>query len=119
MLGGGAALYVLYRPNKTAKWVMSGVIVALLIILNIVFWENYLNIFSIVFGISMVISFMQKEAKTIRKISILVGIIGITYYALLQTPINIVIEAVGMGSAIVGIIRLDIGQNPKQENKKG
>ena len=40
---------------------------------------------------------------------------SIIYYSLLKTPTNIIIEVVGLVSAIVGIVRLDY--NKKKEDK--
>ena len=70
------------------------------------------NLYSIILGTLAVITFMQEKSSTIRKLSVVSEILSITYYALLLSPTNVVIEVVGLVSAIVGIIRLDL-------NKKG
>jgi len=110
LIRGATALYFAYKPktNRSIRWIASCVIVALLISLNIIFWKNYYNIFSIVVGISLVVAFMQRDAKTIRKISIFSEILAITYCALLVLPISLAIEAFGLISAIIGIVRFDI-----------
>ena len=59
-------------------------------------------------GTLAVITFMQEKSSTIRKLSVVNEILSITYYALLISPTNIIIEVVGLISAIIGIIRLDI-----------
>lgn len=103
-------LYFAYKPNtkKIIKYVASIAIIALLITLNIIYWKNLYNLYSIVLGTIAVITFMQSEASRIRKLSVFSEILSIIYYALLLSPTNVIIEVVGLISAIIGIIRLDI-----------
>lgn len=103
-------LYFAYKPNtkKILKYLSSGFLVLLIIVLNIIYWKNYFNLYSMVLGTVAVITFMQTKASTIRKFSVFAELLSIIYYALLLSPINVVIEVVGLISAIVGIIRLDI-----------
>ena len=82
-------------------------IILLIIILNIVYWNNYLNILSIIVGICNVVAFMQSDVKKMRKYSVVSEVISIVYFGLLLTPLNIIIECFGLSSAIIGIIRLD------------
>ena len=104
------SLYFAYKPDtKTIyKIIASVILVALLVVLNIMFWKNYLNIYSIVLGTAAVYTFMQKKASTIRKLSVCLEILSITYYSILLSPTNVLIEVIGLTSAVVGIIRLDI-----------
>ena len=67
-----------------------------------------MNIFSIVLGTLAIVAFIQKKASTIRKLSVVMEILSITYYAILFTPTNVVIEVIGLISVIIGIIRLDL-----------
>ena len=60
-----------------------------------------------VVGIVAIITFMQNDAATIRKLSIVLEVLSITYYSLLLSPTNVAIDIIGLTSAIVGIIRLD------------
>ncbi len=102
-------LYFAYKPNtnKFYKYFSSVLLAILIIILNVIFWKNYFNLYSIVLGVVAIITFMQTEAATIRKMSVGAEILSIIYYALLKTPVNVVIEVLGLLSAIIGIIRLD------------
>lgn len=104
------SLYFAYKPNskKSIKYLASLLIIMLLVILNIIYWKNLYNLFSMILGIFAVITFMQEKASTIRKLSVITEILSITYYALLLSPTNIIIEIVGLVSAIVGIVRLDL-----------
>ena len=104
------SLYFAYKPNtkKTIKYIASILIVLLLITLNIIYWNNLYNLYSIMLGTLAVITFMQEKSSTIRKLSVVNEILSITYYTLLMSPTNIIIEVVGLIRAIVGIIRLDI-----------
>ena len=102
-------LYFAYKPNakKIYKIISSISIVLLLIVLNIIYWTNYYNILSIIVGTFAVITFMQEKASTIRKLSVITEILYIIYYGLLLSPLNVVIEVIGLTSAVVGIIRID------------
>lgn len=73
-----------------------------------IYWNNLFNLYSIVLGSMTVITFMQTKAATIRKLSVFTEILSIIYYALLLSPTNVIIEVIGLTSAVVGIIRLDI-----------
>ena len=103
-------LYFAYKPNtrRIYKYIASLVLVTILVVLNVIYWKNYLNIFSIVLGTTAIITFMQTKASTIRKLSVLMEIMSIIYYIILFTPTNVAIEVIGLISAIVGIIRLDL-----------
>ena len=105
-----ATLYFAYKPDtkRTVKWIASIFIVGLLVSLNIIFWQNYLNVLSIAYGTGLVIAFMQREAKVIRKLCIIVCVLGIIISALSKSPMNVAIETFCLASAIVGIIRHDI-----------
>ena len=104
------SLYFAYKPNskKSIKYLASLLIIMLLVILNIIYWKNLYNLFSMILGIFAVITFMQEKAATIRKLSVVSEILSITYYSLLLSPTNIIIEIVGLISAIVGIVRIDL-----------
>ena len=116
MIRNAVSLVFAYKPNTSRfwRWGTSGILIALLISLNIVFWTGYLNIISMVLGISLVITFMQKKPSTIRALSVGMEIISIVYYSLLLSPINVGIEVFGLISAIVGIVRLDIKRKVKE-----
>lgn len=103
-------LYFAYKPDtkKIYKYIASAFIVLLLCVLNIIYWNNFYNLLSIIIGIFTLITFMQEKASTIRKLSIISEILLATYFALLFSPTNVIIEVVGLISAIVGIIRLDL-----------
>ena len=112
VLRNAVALFFAIKPNlnhkQIYKYASSVVIVLLLIVLNIIFWNNWFNIYSMVLGAFNVYTFMQERASKIRICSVIAEILAITYFAILLSPTNIVIETVGLISAIVGIIRFDI-----------
>ncbi len=101
------------KVNKNIKLLASILIVILLIVLNIIYWENIYNIFSIAVGTMNVVTFMQENAKLIRKFSLISGSLATIYCLLIYSPINALIELFGLASAIVGIIRLDIKKKGK------
>lgn len=104
------ALFFAYKPNtkSSIKFTASVFLIFILILFNIIYWNNYLNILSIIIGTLATIMFMQKDAKIIRKLSLIFEILLIIYFALLLTPINVIMEIIGLTSVIIGIIRLDI-----------
>ena len=106
------SLYFAYKPDtkKIVKYIASLLIVILLVILNIIYWKNLYNLFSIILGAFLVFTFMQEKAATIRKLSVIAEILSITYYAILLSPTNVIIEIIGLVSAIVGIVRLDLNK---------
>lgn len=112
------SLYFAYKPNskKSVKYLASILIIMLLVILNIIYWKNLYNLFSMVLGTLAVITFMQEKSSTIRKLSVVSEVLSITYYALLLSPTNVVIEVVGLVSAIIGIVRLDLKKNDMEAN---
>lgn len=107
------SLFLTYKQptNKNIKNVISLSIVLALIILNIIFWNNILNLLSILLGSLQVYTFMQESASKIRKYSVITEVVAIIYCALLVSPTNIIIEAVTLISAIIGIRRLDRKKN--------
>ena len=110
IIRGFIAIYFAYKPNtKPLVKTVTGVsIVVLLIILNIIFWTNYLGIFSIVIGTLLVVTFLQNSPRLIRRWMVLTELLLITYYIILMSPISVALELFGLISAIVGIIRLDL-----------
>ncbi len=104
------SLFFAIKPNtkRSVKYISGAFTICLLVVLNIFFWRNLLNLYSILLGSLLVVTFLQKKASTIRILGVITEIFAIIYYCLLFTPINIVIEVFGLISAIVGIIRLDI-----------
>jgi len=110
------ALFFAYRPTTKIiyKYVAGLFIVALIISLNVIFWENWLSGLSIVFGISMVIMYLQRDAKRMRIVAVPVGLLGVTFYSLQLTPMNAAIELFALLSTIIGIIRLDRKQKEKR-----
>ena len=103
-------LYFAYKPDtkKVLKYVSSALLILLTIILNIIYWKNYYNLYSIVLDTITVITFMQTKTSTIRQFSVVVLTLSIVYYILLLSPMNVVITVTGLISNIIGIIRLDI-----------
>jgi len=102
-------LYFAYHPT-TPKKVKIGTkisVVFLLVFFNIIFWKDYTNILSIILGILCLLAFMQRHPENIRKFSLAANSLGIIYYVILFSPMNIAIETFGLISVIVGIIRLD------------
>jgi hypothetical protein len=101
-------LFAIYL--NTPKWVFyvtNCVLATAIIALNIVFWQGYLSILSMIVGIGFIISYMQTTPKNIRRTIVPIRIISTIYYFLLFAPVNAVIELTALASAIIGIIRFD------------
>ncbi len=108
------ALIFAIKPN-VKKWIFitTNVVLALsIIVFNIVFWNGYLSIFSIIIGIGSIISFAQVKPKNIRLTIAPIQVISTIYYILMLAPINAMIELTALISAIVGMIRLDFKKQP-------
>ena len=103
-------LYFAYHPT-TPKKVRYGTRISVLVMLvffNILFWVNYTNILSIILGILCLLTYIQRHPEKIRRYAIVAHIMGIIYYIILVSPMNITIEVFGMTSVIIGILRFDI-----------
>ena len=110
------SLYFAYHEdaNKKIKLVATSFVLVLIVVLNIVFWQNYLNLLSILVGTLLVICFIQDKSSRMRIWMVIAEIVSIVYYSLLLAPINVAIEFFGLVSAIVGIIRLDLKKTPPE-----
>ena len=112
------ALIFTYKPNinKGYKIGAGAFLIIALVALNIVFWQNWLNIFSIVVGSLLVITFLQDSAKSIRIFTVIAEALAVVYYGLMLSPLNVGFEAFSLVSALVGIIRLDIKHKPNKNS---
>lgn len=102
VIRNAVSMYFVYHPNtkKNWKYIASAIIVVLLIVLNIIFWKNYYNIFSIVLGTVNVYTYMQDTAKKVRISSLVAGVLATVYYSLLMSPVNIIIAVVSLIAAV-------------------
>ena len=110
------SLYFSFKPKtkNIIRYLLFLIIAIILVVLNIIFWENYYNLLSIFLGLMLIYTFMQVNPAKIRIWSIISGVVAIVYFCLLFSPINIIIEFVGVISALVGIIRLDRNKNKEK-----
>lgn len=103
-------LYFAYHPT-TPKKVEYGTrisVVIMLIFFNLLFWVNYTSILSIILGLLCLLTYIQRHPEKIRRYALIAHVMGIIYYIILVSPMNITIEVFGMTSVIIGICRLDI-----------
>jgi len=109
VLRNAVAVYFAYKPytKKVYRYIAGGAIIALLIALNIIFWKDFYNLYSMILGALFVLTYLQPTSARIRYASIVPEAGAVVYYSLLFAPMNIAIEAVGLISAIVGIFRID------------
>lgn len=106
----------LVSPRIKKDYIRSffvALLVFILVFANILFWDNYLNILSMIMGILNIICFMQKNTKTIRRLSSIIEFIAIVYFALLLSPINVISEIISFVSIIYATIKLDIMKKMK------
>lgn len=113
------ALVFAIKPQIKQGWKIcaGALLIVSLIALNIVFWKNWLNIFSIIVGSLLVITFLQNTAKSIRIFTVIAEVLAVVYYGLMLSPINVAFEAFSLVAALVGIIRLDVNHNKKDANE--
>lgn len=93
--------------SKLVKWSVFALLAVSLIILNIIFWENYLSLLSIAVGLAFLTAFIQSKPVNVRKVSIVAAAISIVFYILVFAPVNALINVAVLISAIVGLVRLD------------
>lgn len=110
------ALLFAYKPSikPEFKLITAALLAVSVIALNIIFWGGYLSIMAMVYGVGALAATLQKKASTIRKLTVIICMLGIVYYGLLLAPINAVMEGIALISAAVGIIRLDIKRERKE-----
>lgn len=103
-------LYFAYHPTtpRKVKYSVRISVLVMLIFFNILFWVNYTNVLSIILGILCLLTYIQRHPEKIRRYAIAAHIMGIIYYIILVSPMNISIEVFGMTSVIIGILRFDI-----------
>ena len=104
--------------NKKLKYSLVSTLIIILITLNIVFWQGFYTILSILIGSTLIITYIQKDAYTIRTMVCGVSIVSAIYYTLIQSPLNAIIDLIGFMSSIIGIFRLDLKSKCPCECKK-
>ena len=95
------------KNSDTLNWVVFALLATVLVVLNFIFWENYLNILGIAVGLTFLFAFIQEKPATIRRVSIAAASIAIVFYTLLFSPVNALINLAVLISSIVGLFRLD------------
>jgi len=101
------ALIFAIFPSIKFRWlVLTNVVLGVAIVgLNIVFWQGYLSVVSMVIGIGFIVAFAQSRPSRIRYTIAPFRIISTTYYLILFAPINAVIEITAFVSTVIGIWR--------------
>lgn len=89
------------------KWSIFVALAVSLIVLNIIFWENYLSLLSIAVGLAFLTAFIQTKPVNIRRVSIVAASLAIVFYILSFLPVNALINLSVLISSIVGLVRLD------------
>ena len=103
-------LYFAYHPttSKKIKYATRLSVAIMLVFFNILFWVDYTNILSIILGMLCLLTYIQRYPDKIRKFGFAAHVMGIIYYIILLSPMNITIEVFGLISVIIGILRLDL-----------
>ena len=102
-------LILSFKPetSRMVKWSVFAVLAVSLIVLNIIFWENYLSLLSIAVGLTFLIAFIQTKPANVRRVSIAAAGLAIVFYILMFLPVNALINVSVLISSIVGLVRLD------------
>lgn len=93
--------------SKLIKWSVFAVLAVSLVVLNIIFWENYLSLLSIAVGMAFLTAFIQSKPANVRRVSIAAASLAIIFYILMFLPVNAVINVSVLISSVVGLVRLD------------
>jgi hypothetical protein len=110
-------LLILSYKTKLPKPVKITIFSALavsLIVLNIVFWENWLSLLSMATGLVFLIAFIQSKPVNVRRISVAAASLSIIYYILIFSPTNAVINIAVLISSTVGLARFDRKKKEKE-----
>ena len=90
-------LYFAYHPttSKKIKYATRLSVAIMLVFFNILFWVDYTNILSIILGMLCLLTYIQRYPDKIRKFGFAAHVMGIIYYIILLSPMNITIEEIG------------------------
>jgi hypothetical protein len=92
---------------QIVKWSTFTILAVSLIALNIIFWENYLSILSMIDGLIFLTAFIQSKAVNVRRITIAGAISSIIFFILIFSPVNVAINIAVLISSIVGLVKID------------
>ena|GEM_PF-5368650 len=105
-------IYQIYKPNKMVKYIGMGLIAVVQFVLNaIVFYNNWTNILSAVYGLLCVNTFLQTTAKRVRFCFLLQALVGVVYYFVqlpTHAPINAITQVINVIATVMGIVKFDI-----------
>ena len=109
-------MFFIYKPEikKIEKYGLTSALFVLLVILNIIFWENIYNLFGILIATALILTYIQSNPKTLRIMVCCVSLFSAIFYLLLQSPMNAIIDLFGCCSALVGIFRIDLKCNTEE-----
>lgn len=112
-------LFLAYKTklSKLIKWLVFAGLAAILITLNIIFWENYLSLLSIAVGLAFLIAFIQEKTINVRRVSIVAALIAIVFYILVLSPANAIINVAVLVSSIIGLFRINRKEKNEQNRK--
>ena len=105
-------LVLSYQPQtpQMIKRLIYAALAVSLVVLNIVFWENFLSLLSIAVGLAFLTAFIQPKPVNVRRVSIVAAGLAIAFYIMMFSPVNAVINLAVLISSIVGLARLDRGK---------
>lgn len=92
---------------KRIRWATFSLLAASLVTLNLVFWDGYLSILSIVDGFIFLIAFIQTKPVNVRRICVIGSLSSITFFILIFSPVNVVINLMVLISSIMGLVKID------------
>lgn len=102
--------------NKYVKYSLVSALLLLLVILNIVFWQSFYNILSIIIAGTLILTYIQTNPRTIRTMVCGVSIVSAIYYTMIKSPMNSIIDLIGFTSSLIGIFRIDMKMNNCSSN---
>ena len=105
------ALFLAFKvkgDDRLYRVAAIGVLIPILVILNVIFWDGALSLLSMVIGATFTIALLQSNPKIIRFGIVFGESLSIIYFSIIFIPINIIAETIGLTSAIIGILKHDI-----------
>ena len=118
---GLLALVTIYLFDKN-KWKYKNqvaiIFIFLLLVINIITFQNVFSIFPMVASVIAIISFLTDKEETIREIGIVAAICWLLYAIVYKSYIAIVFEVVTLIGVCAAYIKNNVKIESKERNKK-
>ena len=102
------------KVDSRIQWLVGALLVLVLIVANVVFWQGLLSVGAIFVGTGLIIGFFQPTPKRMRIVLAIMRPPSATFHLWSGNWTQVVTELAVMVSGIIGIIRFDIKKSDGQ-----